>query len=97
MWTKPGQLTSVAVARPLRVACVIDLDDAPDALFDAINLEAYGRRGGRRTLIVPAKAEGIDPRYLDWLSFFDADIITASSGSTMRRSRTCTRGSGRPF
>jgi hypothetical protein len=75
MWTKPEQLTSVAVARPLRVAYVIDLDGAPDALFDAINLEAYGRWGGRRTLIVPAKAEGIDPRYLDWLGFFDADII----------------------
>jgi hypothetical protein len=50
MFTKPEQLTSVAVARPLRVAYLIDLDDAPDALFDEINLEAYGRWGGRRTL-----------------------------------------------
>src|SRR5207245_7096068 len=48
---------------------------APDALFDEINLEAYGRWGGRRTLIAPAKPAGIDPRYLDWATYFDADII----------------------
>jgi hypothetical protein len=75
MFTKPEQLTSVAVARPMRVAYLIDLDDAPDALFDEINLEAYGRWGGRRTLIAPAKPAGIDPRYLDWATYFDADII----------------------
>jgi hypothetical protein len=56
MFTKPEQLTSVAVARPMRVAYLIDLDDAPDALFDEINLEAYGRWGGRRTLIAPAQS-----------------------------------------
>jgi hypothetical protein len=75
MFTKPEQLTSVAVARPMRVAYLIDLDDAPDALFDEINLEAYGRWGGRCTLIAPAKPAGIDPRYLDWATYFDADII----------------------
>ncbi len=75
MWTKPEQLTSVAVARPLRVAYVIDLDDAPEALFEAIISEAYGRWGGRRTLIVPGKPDGIDTRYRDWLFYFDADVI----------------------
>jgi hypothetical protein len=75
MSSKPMQLTSVSVARPVRVAYVIDLDDAPDGLFDAIIGEAYSRWGGRRTLIVPAKPDGIDARYRDWLSYFDADII----------------------
>ena len=75
MWTKPEQLTSAGVARPLRVAYVVDLDDAPDALFEAINAESYGRWGGRRTLIVPGKREGVDPRYRKWLGHFDADII----------------------
>ena len=71
----PKALTSVAVARPLRVAYIIDLDDAPDALFDAILADAYSRWGGRRTLMVPAKSSGVDERYREWLSYFDADII----------------------
>src|SRR5262249_18482982 len=75
MSSKPEQLTSAAVARPLRVAYVVDFDDAPDALFEAINTEAYGRWGGRRTLIVPGKREGVDSRYWEWLRHFDADII----------------------
>jgi hypothetical protein len=75
MWSKPEQLTSGAVARPLRVAYVVDLDDAPDALFEAISAESYSRWGGRRTLIVPGKRGGVDPRYMEWLAHFDADII----------------------
>lgn len=75
MWTKPDQLTSVAIARPLRVAYLIDLEDAPHDLFDAVICEAYGRWSGRRTLMVPAKPEGVDVRYREWLYYFDPDII----------------------
>lgn len=75
MWEKPEHLTVAALARPLRIAYLVDLGDCPDALLDAIFAEAYGRWGGRRTLIVPATAQGIDARYADWLGYFDADIL----------------------
>ena len=74
MWEKPEYLTVAALARPLRIAYLVDLGDCPDALLDAIFAEAYGRWGGRRTLIVSATAQGIDSRYADWLGYFDADI-----------------------
>lgn len=74
-WEKPEQLAAEAYARPLRVAYLVDLNECPDRLLDAIFAEAYSRWGGRRTLIVPASTEGIDPRYEDWLSYYDPDII----------------------
>jgi hypothetical protein len=67
MWAKPNQLTTAGIARPLRVAYLIDTDDCPDQLLDRIFAEAYGRWGGRRTLIIPAKPDGIDERYTEWL------------------------------
>ncbi|OYX98116.1 MAG: hypothetical protein B7Y80_17240 [Hyphomicrobium sp. 32-62-53] len=75
MWDKPENLTVSALARPLRIAYLVDVGDCPNALLDAIFAEAYGRWGGRRTLIVPATAQGTDPRYADWLDYFDADIL----------------------
>ncbi len=74
MWTKPQEQTIGAAARPLRVAYLIDIDDCPDELLDAIFAEAYSRWGGRRTLIVPATNDGIDRKYSDWLFYFDADV-----------------------
>src|SRR5271156_4744442 len=68
-------LTTTSTSRPLRIAYLVDTDDCPDALLDSIFAEAYGRWGGRRTLIIPSKAEGIDTRYNDWLLYFDADVI----------------------
>jgi hypothetical protein len=73
------QLTT-AGTRPLRVAYLVDTDDCPDALLDSIFSEAYGRWGGRRTLIVPTKADGIDDRYKEWLLYFDADVIYSFVG-----------------
>src|SRR6516225_8142353 len=75
MWTKPSQLSASGTARPLRVAYLIDPTDCPDALFDSIFAEAYGRWGGRRSLIVPASGQGIDDRYSEWLWYYDADVI----------------------
>jgi hypothetical protein len=75
MWSKPEQLSAIGTARPLRVVYLVDLADCADQLLDTIFAEAYSRWGGRRTLIVPATAEGIDPRYDDWLWYFDADVI----------------------
>jgi hypothetical protein len=75
MWVKPTQLATTGIARPLRVAYLIDVDECTDQLLDCIFSESYGRWGGRRTLIVPAKPDGIDTRYADWLSYYDADVI----------------------
>lgn len=75
-----------AIARPIRVAYLVDLDNSPHAALDAIFAEAYSRWGGRRTLIVPATADGIDPRYSEWLFYFDPDIIysfVALSGTSV--------------
>ncbi|MEH2494482.1 hypothetical protein V1294_000961 [Bradyrhizobium sp. AZCC 1678] len=74
MWTKPPP-TITATARPLRVAYLIDRDGCAGHVLAAIFRECYGRWGGRRTLIVPAKSDGIDKEYVDWLWHYDPDII----------------------
>ena len=74
MWSKPTQ-SCAGAARPLRVAYLIDVAICTDQLLDAIFAEAYGRWGGRRSLIVPATERGIDERYQKWLWFYDADVI----------------------
>jgi hypothetical protein len=73
-WSKPDP-KCYGTARPLRVAYLIDLTITNGQLLDAIFAECYGRWGGRRTLIVPATADGIDLQYERWLYFYDADII----------------------
>jgi hypothetical protein len=37
------QLSAIGTARPVRVAYLVDLDECPDALFDRIVEESYGR------------------------------------------------------
>jgi hypothetical protein len=69
------RLTVRGTARPVRVAYLVDLDACPDELMNGIFDEAYGRWGGRRTLIVPSKVDGIDGRYRQWLKLLDPDII----------------------
>jgi len=81
MWSKPTQ-SCVGTARPLRVAYLIDVANCTDQLLDAIFAEAYGRWGGRRTLIVPATERGIDERYQKWLSFYNADVIYSYAALT---------------
>src|SRR5882672_5918475 len=75
MRTKSDRLMTAATARPVRVAYLIDTNDCPHELLDSIFSQSYGRRGGRRTLIVPATPNGIDPRFTEWFWFYDADII----------------------
>lgn len=75
MWDKPEHCKAAATSRPLRVAYLVDLADCPHALLDNVFAEAYSRWGGRRTAIVPAKANGIDERYAKWLFNLDPDII----------------------
>ncbi|WP_316197732.1 hypothetical protein [Bradyrhizobium sp. SZCCHNS2002] len=75
MWEKPNPLLIAGSPRPLRVAYLIDVANCSDILLDCIFAEAYGRWGGRRTLIIPTKPDAIDPRYTKWLEYHDPDII----------------------
>ena len=74
MWEKPDHRTATAIARPIRVAYLVEVADCPDGLLDAIFAESYSRWGGRRTPIIPATIDGPDERYSDWLQYFDPDI-----------------------
>jgi len=91
MWSKPAQLTALGAARPLRIAYLLDPENCPHELLDAIFREAYGRWGGRRTLLVPATPDGIDERYGDWLWFYDADVIYSYVHSRTKQSPGCMR------
>lgn len=75
MWEKPKHRQIEAVARPLRVAYLVDLDTCDDHLIDDIIAESYSRWSGRRTPIIPATPDGISSAYHSWLRDFDADII----------------------
>jgi hypothetical protein len=75
MWEKPKHRQIEAVARPLRVAYLVDLDTCDDHIIDDIIAESYSRWSGRRTPIVPASPNGIASSYQSWLRDFDADII----------------------
>ncbi|EEX15621.1 hypothetical protein CSE45_0231 [Citreicella sp. SE45] len=75
MWEKPAHRKIEGTARPLRVAYLVDLNTCEDLLIDAIIAESFSRWSGRRTPIIPASPDGIDPAYASWLHAFDADII----------------------
>lgn len=75
MWEKPTHRTVEGTARPLRVAYLVDLSKCEHLLLDKIFAESFSRWSGRRTPIIPASRDGIDPAYDAWLYAFDADII----------------------
>jgi hypothetical protein len=75
MMDKPRHRTVTATARPIRVAYLVDLSNCHDELLNAVFAECYSRWGGRRSLIVPATEEEIDPDYDKWLVMFDADVM----------------------
>lgn len=75
MWEKPTHRTVEGAARPVRVAYLIDSSNCEDLLLDKIIAESFSRWSGRRTPIIPASQDGIDPAYEAWLYAFDADII----------------------
>jgi hypothetical protein len=64
-----------AFARPMRIAYLVDVENSPAELFDAIFAECYGRWGGRWTLIVPCENNMPKPDYKKWLMEWDPDLI----------------------
>jgi hypothetical protein len=61
--------------RPLRVAYLVEECADWRTIFDEIVAEAYGRWGGRFTLVVPCEGGIVRPAYMPWLRHFDADIV----------------------
>ncbi|MEQ8368042.1 MAG: hypothetical protein RIB61_15190 [Roseicyclus sp.] len=51
-------------------------------MIDKIIAESFSRWSGRRTPIIPASADGIDPAYASWLHAFDADLIYSFANLT---------------
>lgn len=69
------QLQAESLARPLRVAYMVDAKKTPPELLDAIFAECYGRWGGRWSLIVPCDGGKPKTDYLPWLEKWDPDLI----------------------
>ncbi|MGB3407655.1 MAG: hypothetical protein WBA67_09185 [Jannaschia sp.] len=82
MWEKPAHRMIEGTARPLRVAYLVDLDTCENLLIDKIIAESFSRWSGRRTPIIPASPDGVDPAYASWLHAFDADIIYSFANLT---------------
>ncbi len=82
MWEKPTHRKIEGTARPLRVAYLVDLATCEHILIDKIIAESFSRWSGRRTPIIPASLDGVDPAYASWLHAFDADIIYSFANLT---------------
>lgn len=64
-----------AIARPVRVAFVIEDGDGVHPWLDAAFSESFGRHGGRQSLVIPVVNDDIPGRYMEWLKVFDPDIV----------------------
>lgn len=82
MWEKTTHRNIEGTARPLRVAYLVDLSTCENLLIDEILAESFSRWSGRRTPIIPASPDGVDPAYDAWLHAFDADIIYSFANLT---------------
>ena len=63
-----------AIARPVRIAYIIEDGDGVHQLLDAAFNESFSRHGGRQSLMVPVVNGDIPEAYLRWLKVFDPDI-----------------------
>jgi hypothetical protein len=72
--TKPDPLIG-AIARPFRVAFLVEDGDGVHEWLDAAFNESLGRHGGRQSLLVPIIEGAIPPLYIDWLKAFDPDVV----------------------
>lgn len=75
MWERRDVQNLSTEARPVRIAYLIDPARVDHDHLDAITNEAFGRWGGRRTLLAPISEGRILSGYDHWLEHFDADII----------------------
>jgi hypothetical protein len=66
--------------RPIRVAYLVEEHEHWKTMLDAIFAEAYGRWGGRFSLIVPCENGEIRSAYVPWLDAYDPDIVYSYVG-----------------
>jgi hypothetical protein len=59
----------------MRVAYLVEEHEHWKTMLDAVFAEAYGRWGGRFSLIVPCENGEIRPAYVPWLDAYDPDIV----------------------
>lgn len=82
-----------ALARPVRVAFIIEDGDGVHPLLDAAFNESFGRHGGRQSLMVPVVNGDIPEAYVRWLKVFDPDFVftVASNNEQIAEvlNRTC--------
>lgn len=64
-----------ALARPVRVAYIIEDGDGVHPLLDAAFSESFSRHGGRQSLVVPVVNGDIPEAYIRWLKVFDPDFV----------------------
>jgi len=72
--SKPDPFIAV-VARPFRVAFLIEDGDGAHDWLDAAFNDSFGRHGGRQSLVVPIIQGAIPPLYVDWLKAYDPDVV----------------------
>ena len=63
------------LARPLRVAFIIEDADGAHHFLDSAFSESFSRHGGRQSLVVPVVGETISTSYLGWLKRYDPDVV----------------------
>ena len=73
-----------AIARPVRVAFIIEDGDGVHPLLDAAFSESFGRHGGRQSLVVPVVNGDIPDAYVRWLKVYDPDISYVVSSNNER-------------
>lgn len=64
-----------AIARPVRVAYIIEDGDGVHPLLDAAFSESFSRHGGRQSLVVPVVNGDIPEAYVRWLKVLDPDFV----------------------
>lgn len=72
-------------ARPIRIAFIVEDGEGVHTWLDAAFAEAFGRHGGRQSLIVPVVNGAIPASYLRWLKAYDPDaafVVTSNNEQT---------------
>jgi hypothetical protein len=70
-------------ARSIRLAFLVNLDEASHPILDAIFSYSFSIWGGRFSLVVPCENGVPLPAYLPWLKAFDPDVIYSYAGLSL--------------
>ncbi len=88
--SKPDPVITT-VARPFRVAFLIEDGDGVHDWLDAAFNDSFGRHGGRQSLVVPIFQGAIPTLYVDWLKAYDPDFVWIISANNEELAATVQR------